>query len=128
MMRFPTKLICNERNDRLCSENVYGVFATIPRIDLGLKQAAIYPPRSIQYGDSTHTVIQKFQDDLPPFRMWIDFLLYNEWIARYRDIILVRSFIYCTIATINYNLQNKVASTKTSIFPDIAKGVKKSEN
>ena len=60
--------------------------------------------------------------------MWMVFLLHNEWIARYRDIMLVRSFKYCTIATTKYDLQNKVASTKTSIFLDLAKGVKNSEN
>ena len=136
-MRFPIELICNERNDKLndklCSQNAHDVFTTIPRIECGLKQAeaaaaAVYPPRTIQYDDSKQTVIQKFQDDSPPFRMWIDFLLHNEWIARYRDIMLVRSFKYCTIATTKYDLQNKVASTKTSIFLDLAKGVKNSEN
>jgi hypothetical protein len=101
-MRFPIGLICNDRNDKLndkfCSQNAHDVFTTIPRIECGLKQAetavVVYPPRTrtIQYDDSKQTVIQKFQDDSPPFRMWIDFLLHNEWIARCRDIMLVRSF------------------------------------
>jgi hypothetical protein len=143
MMRFPIELICNERNDKLCSQNAHDVFTTIPRIECGLKQAeaaaVVYPPRTIQYDDSKQTVIQTFQDVSPPFRMWMVFLLHNEWIARYRDIMLVRSFKYCTIATTKYDLQNKVATTKydlqnkvattkTSIFLDLAKGVKNSEN
>jgi hypothetical protein len=53
MMRFPIKPLRNEQNDKLCSENAYDVFATIPRIELGLKQAeaaaVVYPPRSIRY-------------------------------------------------------------------------------
>jgi hypothetical protein len=51
MMRFPIKPLRNEQNDNLCSQNSYDVFATIPRIELGLKQeaAAVYPPRSIRY-------------------------------------------------------------------------------
>lgn len=135
------KLICNKRSDKLYSENTYyDVFTTIPHIELGLKQAAVavYPPRSIQNDDEDDdddskqkTVIQKFQDDSPPSRLWIDFLLHKGWIASCRDIImLLPSFKYCTIATAKSELQNKVVSTKTiiSIFPDIAKGVKNSEN
>jgi hypothetical protein len=129
MMRFPIGLIYNERNDKFCSENSYDFFATIPRIELGLKQAAaVYTPGSIQYDDSKQTVIQKSQDDSPHFRMWIDSLLNNDWIARCKDIMLVRSFKYYTIMATKYDLQNKVANTKTSIFTEIAKGVKNSEN
>ncbi len=129
-MRFPRGLIHSERNDKLCSENRYDFFATIRRIELGLKQAAaVYTPGSIQYDDSIQTVIQKSQDDSPHFRMWIDSLLNNDWIARCKDIMLVRSFKYSsTIAATKYDLQNKVANTKTSIFTEIAKGVKNSEN
>lgn len=133
-MRFPVGLICNERNnklnDNLCSENAYEVVISIPHIECGLKQseaaAAAYQPRTIQYDDNKQqTVIQKFQDDSPPFRMWIDFLLHNEWIARCRDIMLVRSFKYCTIAITKYDLQNKVAGTKNKHIFRHCKGGKK---
>lgn len=129
-MRFPIVLMHSERNDKLYSENAYNVFANILRAELYPKQAAVvvYPPRSIKYDDSKQAVIQKFKDDSPPFRKWIDFLLNNDWIARCKDIMLFHSFKYCTIATIKYNLKNKVASTKTTMYPDIAEGTKDSEN
>jgi hypothetical protein len=130
-MRFPIVLMHSERNDKLYSENAYNDFANILRADLYPKQAAaaVYAPRSIKYDDdSKQAVIQKFKDDSPPFRKWIDFLLNNDRIGRCKDSMLFHSFKYCTIATINYNLKNKVASTKTTMFPDIAEGAKDSEN
>lgn len=129
-MRFPIVLMHSERNDKLCSENAYNVFANILRAELYPKQAAaVYPPRSIKYDDdSKQAVIQKFKDDSPPFRKWIDFLFNNDWIGRCKDIVLFPSFKYCTIATTKYNLKNKVASTKTTMFPDIAEGAKDYEN
>ena len=129
-MRSPIGLIRNERNDKLYSEDAYDVFATIPCIELGLKQAAVYRLRSIQCDDDDgkQAVIQKLQDDRLPFRMCIDSLLNNDWVAECKDIMLVHSLKYCTIATTRYDLQNKVASTKIGIIPDIAKGVKDSEN
>jgi hypothetical protein len=130
-MRFPIVLMHSERNDKLCSENAYNDFANILRAELYPKQAAavVCPPRSIKYGDdSKQAVIQKFKDDSPPFRKWIDFLLNNDWIGNCKDIMLFHSFKYCTIATIKYNLKNKVASTKTTMYPDIAEGTKDSEN
>jgi hypothetical protein len=129
-MRFPTVLMYSERNDKLYSENAYNVFANILRAELYPKQAAavVCPPRSIKYDDSKQAVIQKFKNDSPPFRKWIDFLLNNDWIGRCKDIMLFHSFKYCTIATTKHNLQNKVASTKTTMFPDIAEGAKDSEN
>jgi hypothetical protein len=128
-MRFPIVLMHSERNDKLYSENAYNVFANILRAELYPKQAAaVYPPRSIKYDDSKQAVIQKFKNDSPPFRKWIDFLLSNDWIGRCKDIMLFHSFKYCTIATPKHNLQNKVASTKTTMFPDIAEGAKDSEN
>lgn len=130
-MRFPIVLMHSERNDKLCSENAYNVFANILRAELYLKQAAVVvcPPRSIKYDDnSEQAVIQKFKDDSPPFRKWVDFLPNNDWIGRCKDIVLLSYFKYCTIATIKYNLQNKVASTKMTMFPDIAEGAKDSEN
>lgn len=54
---------------------------------------------------SKQTFIQKFHDGNLHFRIWTDFLRHNELIARYRDIMLVRSFKYCTFANINYDLQ-----------------------
>ncbi len=129
-MRFPIVLMHSERNDKLCSENAYNVFSNTPRAELYPKQAAVVvcPPRSIKYDDSKQAVIQKFKNDSPPFRKWIDFLLNNDWIGRCKDIMLFHSSKYCTIATTKYNLQNKVASTKTTMFPDIAEGAKDSEN
>ena len=131
-MRFPIVLVHSERNDKLCSENAYNVFANILRAELYLKQAAVVvvcPPRSIKYDDdSEQAVIQKFKDDSPPFRKWIDFMLNNDWIERCKDIMLFHSFKYFTIATTKYNLKNKIASTKTTMYPDIAEGAKDSEN
>ena len=131
-MRFPIVLMYSERNDKLYSENAYNVFANILRAELYPKQAAavvVCPPRSIKYDDdSKQAVFQKFKGDSPPFRKWIDFLLNNDWIARCKDIMLFHSFKYCTIATIKYNLKNKVASTKTTMFPDIAEEAKDYEN
>ena len=130
-MRFPIVLVHSERNDKLCSENAYNIFANILRAELYLKQAAVVvcPPRSIKYDDdSEQAVIQKFKDDSPPFRKWIDFMLNNDWIERCKDIMLFHSFKYFTIATTKYNLKNKIASTKTTMYPDIAEGAKDSEN
>lgn len=131
-MRFPIVLMHSERNDKLCSENAYNVFTNTPRAELYPKQAAVvvYPPRSIKSDDSKQAVIQQFQDDSPPFRKWIDSMLNNDWIARCKDIVLLlSSFTDCTIATTKCNfLQNKVASTKTTMFPYIAEGAKDSEN
>jgi hypothetical protein len=128
-MRFPIVLMHSERNDKLYSENAYNVFANILRAELYPKQAVVVcPPRSIKYDDSKQAVIQKFKNDSPPFRKWIDFLLNNDSIGRCKDIMLFHSFKYCTIATTKHNLQNKVASTKTTMFPDIAEGAKDSEN
>lgn len=130
-MRFPIVLMLSERNDKLYSENAYNVFANILRAELYLKQAAVLvcPPRSIKYDDdSEQAVIQKFKDDSPPFRKWIDFMLNNDWIERCKDIMLFHSFKYFTIATTKYNLKNKIASTKTTMYPDIAEGAKDSEN
>ena len=125
MMRFPIQITRSERNGKLCSENAYDFFVTIPHIELGLKQAAVvYPPRSIQYDDNKRTITGKLQDDSSPFRMWIDSLLTNDWIVRCRGIMLDRSFKYCTIATTRRDLQSEVAGSKTSILTDIAKGGK----
>ena len=129
-MRFPIVLMHSERNDKLCSENAYNVFTNTPRSELYPKQAAaVYPPRSIKDDDSKQAVIQQFQDDSPPSRKWIDSMLNNDWIARCKDIVLLSSFTDCTITTTKCNfLQNKVASTKTTVFPYIAEGAKDSEN
>jgi hypothetical protein len=63
MMRFPRTLVGNERNDKVSSWLTRYLFATIPRIELGLKQTEMYPPRSIKYHGNKQTVIQKIQDD-----------------------------------------------------------------
>jgi hypothetical protein len=128
-MRFLTKLIYNERNDKILSENSYNIFLTILCLELGLRQAAGSPPRHSQYRDRKQTVVfQKCQDNSPRFSMWIVFLYHNQWIARCRDNMLISFFKYCAITTINNGLQNKIISTKASLSQDIAKGVEKSEN
>jgi hypothetical protein len=127
MMRFPRVLVQSERNDTESSKNAYDVFAIFRHLKLGLKQA-VYPSRCFQILDSKQTFIQKFQDDSPLFRVWIDFLFHYEWIARSRDIMHDRFFIYWTIVTITHDLEDKVASPKAGKFTDIAKVVERSEN
>jgi hypothetical protein len=126
-MRFPRLLVETERNDIVSSKNAYDVFAIFRHLKLGLKQA-IYPSRCLQILDSKQTFIQKFQDDSPLFRMGIDFLLHYEGIARFRDIMHDRFFIYWTIVTLTHDLEDKVASPKAGKFTDIAKVVERSEN
>jgi hypothetical protein len=63
MMRFPRMLVGNERNDKVSSWLTRYLFATIPLIELGLKQTEMYPPRSFQYRGNKQTIIQKIQDD-----------------------------------------------------------------
>jgi hypothetical protein len=126
-MRFPRTLAESERNDIVSSKNAYDVFAIFRHLKLGLKQA-VYPSRCLQILDSKQTFIQKFQDDRPLFRMWIDFLLHYECIARFRDIMHDRIFIYWTIVTITHDLEEKVACPKAGKFTDIAKVVERSEN
>ena len=127
-MRFPRVLVQSERNDTESSKNAYDVFAIFRHLKLGLKQA-VYPSRCLQILDSKQTFfMQKFQDDSPLFRVWIDFLFHYEWIARSRDIMHDRFFIYWTIVTITHDLEDKVASPKAGKFTDIAKVVERSEN
>ena len=126
-MRFPRLLVESERNDIVSSKNAYDVFAIFRHLKLGLKQA-IYPSRCLQILDSKQTFIQKFQNDSPLFRMWIDFLLHYECIAIFRDIMHDRFFIYWTIVTITHDLEDKVASPKEGKYTDIAKVVLRSEN
>ena len=126
-MRFPRLLVESERNDIVSSKNAYDVFAIFRHLKLGLKQA-IYPSRCLQILDSKQTFIQKFQNDSPLFRMWIEFLLHYECIARFRDIMNDRFFIYWMIVTITHDLEDNVASPKAGKFTDIAKVVERSEN
>lgn len=128
-MRFPTALMHSEQNDELCSNNGYNFFSSIPCAELYPKRAAaIYRPGSIKYNVNKQTAIEKIQDFNPPFRMWVDSLLNNNCIARSKDIMPLHSFKYCTITAINYNLENKVVSTKTNMFPYIAEEEKHCEN
>jgi hypothetical protein len=127
MMRFPRMLVESERNDIVSSKNVYDVIAIFRELKLGLKQA-VYTSRCLQILDSKQTFIQKFQDDSPLFRVWIDFLFHYEWIARSREIMHGRFFIYWMIVTITHDLEDKVASPKAGKFTDIAKVVESSEN
>jgi hypothetical protein len=127
-MRFPRVLVQSERNDTESSKNAYDVFAIFRHLKLGLKQA-VYPSRCLQILNSKQTFfMQKFQDDSPLFRVWIDFLFHYEWIVRSRDIMHDRFFIYWTIVTITHDLEDKVASPKAGKFTDIAKVVERSEN
>ena len=122
LMRFPRIQDDSERNDKVSSKDAYYVFDKIVHIQLGGLKQSVYPCRCLKYRRSKQVVVLKFQDDIPPFRMWIDFLLHNEWIARFRAIELGRCLKYLTITTIPHGLENKVLSTETSIFPDIFKG------
>ena len=122
-MRFPRLLVESERNDIVSSKNAYDVFAIFRHLKLGLKQA-IYPSRCLQILDSKQTFIQKFQNDSPLFRMWIDFLLHYECIAGFRDIMHDRFFIYWTIVTITHDLEDKVASPKEGKFRHCKGGAK----
>lgn len=63
MMRFPRMAVGSERNDKVSSWLTRYLLATIPRIELGLKQTEVYTPRSFQYRGNKQTVIQKIQDD-----------------------------------------------------------------
>jgi hypothetical protein len=127
MMRFPRMPVESERNDIVSSKNAYDVFAIFRDLKLGLKEAE-YTSRCLQILHSKQTFIQKFQDDSPLFRVWIDFLFHYEWIARSRDIIYGPFFIYWTIVTITHDLEDKVASLKSGKFTDISKVVERSEN
>jgi hypothetical protein len=122
VMRFPRMRDDSERNDKALSKDAYAVSVKMVRIQIGGLKQAVYPPRCLKYRGSKQVVVQKFQDDIPPFRMWIDFLLHNEWIARFRTVELGRSLKYLIITTITHGLENKVLGTETSIFPDIFKG------
>ena len=122
VMQSPRIQVEGERNDRVSFKGACSVFAIIPRIQLGgLKQAA-YLPSSLKSRGNKQVVVQKFQDDIPTLRMWIDFLLHNGWRARFSSVKPGRSLKYLTITTITCGLEYKVVSTETSIFPDIIKG------
>jgi hypothetical protein len=110
-MRFPRLLVESERNDIVSSKNAYDVFAIFRHLKLILKQA-IYPSRCHQILDSKQTFIQKFQNDNPLFRMWIDFLLHYECIARFRDMMHDCFFMYWTIVTITHDLEDKGCKSK----------------
>ena len=123
MMRFPRMPVESERNDIESSKNAYDFFAIFRDLKLGLKKA-VYPSRCLQILDSKQTFIQKFQDDSPLFRVWIDFLFHYGWIARSRDIMHDRFFMYWTIVTITHDLEDKVASPKAGKFTDCKGGGK----
>ena len=130
MMRFTIGLTYSERNDKLCSENAYYVFATCQPMELiELKQAETYPPKSIQYHDSKQTVIQKFQDGSLPFIMWINSLLNNHWVARCQKILCL--FFLQILNRFNYKnaiCKIRLQAQKQALFPNIAGGVRNSEN
>ncbi len=96
VMRFPRMQVDSERNDKVSFKGACGV--------------------------NKQVVVQKFQDDIPPFRIWIDFLLHNGWRARFRSVKPGRPLKYLTITIITRGLEYKVVSTETSIFPEIFKG------
>ena len=63
VMRFPRMPVGSERNDKVTSWLTRYLFATIPRIELGMKQTEVYPRRSFRYRGNKQTIIQKIQDD-----------------------------------------------------------------
>jgi hypothetical protein len=130
MMRFPIRLLHSERNDKLCSDNVYNVFAISKSMELDLKQAeAVSPPRSILYSETKQTVIQKFQNVGLPFKMWIDFLLNNDWVARCKKTLYL--FFLHILNCFNYKntiCKIRLQVQKQTLFPDIVEEVKNSEN
>jgi hypothetical protein len=123
VMRITRMPIDCERNNKVSSEKGYYILGNIPCKELSLGQA-VSPQGCLQHRDSKQTVTQKFRDDDPPIRMWIDFLLHNDRIARRGDIMFGRSLRYRANATITHDLENKVVSTITSIFRDCKGGGK----
>ena len=122
MMRFPKALRYSERNDKLCSENPYYVFASCQHMELGLKQAVVYQPRSIQYLEGKQTDIQKFQNDSIPLRIWINSLLKKDSIARCQ-----KMFCLFFLQIFNcFKYKNTICKIKRSqvqkeaLFPNIA--------
>lgn len=63
MMRFPRMPIDHERNDKLSSEYIYNIFATLPCIELALGPA-VYPQRCLLHRDSEQTAIPNLIYDL----------------------------------------------------------------
>jgi hypothetical protein len=123
VMRITRMPIDCERNNKISSEKGCYLIANIPCKELSLGQA-VSPQRCLQHRDSKQTVTQKFQDDHPPIKMWIDFLVHNDRIPRPSDIMFGRSFRYRANASITHDLENKVVSTITSIFRDCKGGGK----
>ncbi len=133
MMRFPMERLYNEqKNYKLYSEKACDASDNISCVELGRKQVALCRHRIILYDGSKQTVIQEFQNENYSFKRWINHLPDKELIASSRDILFITPFKYCcNVASIKHDFQNKViitTTTPTSIFPDIVKREKRSEN
>ena len=65
-------------------------------------------------------------------KLWIIALPDNELVTSCRNIFFISTFKYrCNVASTKHNFQNKVITIRiaaTSIFPNIGKGEKRSEN
>ena len=134
MMRFPIIPIRVEQNHKLCSENAWDdVFDNIPRVELDRKQVAVSRHRIILYGSSKRLLLRSFRRKIILLKLWIIALPDNELVISCRNIFFISTFKYrCNVASTKHNFQNKVITTTTtaatSIFPDIGKGEKRSEN
>jgi hypothetical protein len=132
MMRFPMIPLPNEQNRKLCSENAWDdSFNNISRVELDRKQVALSWHRIILYDNSKQAVIKESQNENYSFKMWITRLPDSKLVTSCRNILFISTFKYfCNIASTKHDFQNKVitTSTATSIFPDIGKGEKRSEN
>ena len=136
MMRFPIIPIHLEQNHKLCSENAWDdVFDNIPRVELDRKQVAVSRHRIILYGSSKRLLLRSFRMNrmkIILLKLWIIALPDNELVTSCRNIFFISTFKYrCNVASTKYNFQNKVITitiAATSIFPNIGKGEKRSEN
>ncbi len=132
MMRFLMELLHNEQNYKLYSGNACDASDNISCVELHRKQVALCRHRIILYDGSKETVIQEFQNENYFFKMWINHLPDKELITSSRDILFIPPFKYCyNVASTEHDSQNKVIITTTaptSIFPDIVKREKRSEN
>jgi hypothetical protein len=137
MMRFPIIPIHIEQNHKLRSENAWDdVFDNISRVELDRKQVAVSQHRIILYGSSKRLLLRSLRMNrmkIILLKLWIIALPHNELVTSCRNFFFISTFKYrCNVASAKYNFQNKVITTTTtaatSIFPDIGKGEKRSEN
>ena len=136
MMRFPIIPIYVEQNHKLCSENAWDdAFDNIPRVELDRKQVAVSRHRIILYGSSKRVLLRSFRMNrmkIILLKLWIIAFPDNELVTGCRNFFFISTFKYrCNVASTKHNFQNKVITIRiaaTSIFPNIGKGEKRSEN